>query len=115
MQFLINIIQILVSVLLVTAVLMQQRGGGLSQVFGGGGGGAYHTRRGMEKIIFQATIVLAGLFLATAVLNLLIQTQPNIPDLEVTQQPITDGDPLFDATSTSDAINNSDDTTSTTE
>lgn len=66
-----NIIQIIISVLLIVLILLQQRGGGLSPVLGGEGG-AYRTRRGVEKGLFTATIVLVVLFLATAFLNLVL-------------------------------------------
>lgn len=68
-----NILQIIISVLLITSVLLQQRGEGLSSAFGGDGGGVYRTRRGMEKTLFIATIILAFLFLVTAVLNVLLK------------------------------------------
>lgn len=71
MSFILNIIQIIISVLLVGAILLQQRGGGLSPVFGGEGG-AYRTRRGIEKTIYIGTIVLSALFLAAAFLNLVL-------------------------------------------
>ena len=65
----INIIQVFISLLLIVSILLQQRGEGLSQTFGGtGGGGGYRTRRGFERILFIATIVLAALFLGSAVL-----------------------------------------------
>ena len=63
--------QIIVSVLLIVSILMQQRGGGLSQVFGGEGG-VYRTRRGIEKILFAATIALGVIFLAMAFLNFIV-------------------------------------------
>lgn len=66
---LLNIGQIVVSLLLIAAILLQQRGGGLSALFGGGGG-VYRTRRGMEKIIFIGTIVLAGVFFLLALLHI---------------------------------------------
>ncbi len=72
MLFILNIIQIIISVLVVTLILLQQRGGGLSPVFGGEGG-AYRTRRGIEKTIFRATIVLTFLFLVTAFLNIILR------------------------------------------
>ena len=72
MHTIINITQIIVSVLLVIGILMQQRGGGLSTVFGGDGN-VYRTRRGVEKIIFIATIVLAALFFLTAFLNIYLR------------------------------------------
>lgn len=71
MRVIINIIQIIVSFLLVISILLQQRGGGLSSVFGGDGS-VYRTRRGIEKIIFIATIILAGLFFLTAFLNIFL-------------------------------------------
>ena len=67
-----TIAQIIISMLLIAAILFQQRGGGLSQVFGGGGG-LYRTRRGVERSIFIATIVLAALFLGTAALNIILR------------------------------------------
>ena len=63
MDFL-KILQIAVAVLLMVAILLQNRGGGLSGVFGGSGGGYYMAKRGMEKKIFIATIVLAVIFLS---------------------------------------------------
>ncbi|MEK7634587.1 MAG: preprotein translocase subunit SecG [Patescibacteria group bacterium] len=64
----ISILQIIISVVLIALILLQERGSGLSGVFGGSGEGFYQTRRGLEKIIFIATIILivslAGLSLA---------------------------------------------------
>ncbi|MDP3710214.1 MAG: preprotein translocase subunit SecG [bacterium] len=68
-----NIAQIIISLLLITTILLQQRDGGLSSTFGGGDGGVYRTRRGVEKSLFVVTIILAVLFLATAVLNVLLK------------------------------------------
>jgi len=65
-----NIIQIVIAVALIAAILLQQRGSGLSSAFGGGGG-VYYQKRGMEKILFRASIALGALYLATAFLNLL--------------------------------------------
>ena len=72
MHTIINITQIIVSLLLIIGILMQQRGGGLSTVFGGDGS-VYRTRRGVEKIVFIATIVLAMLFFLTAFLNIYLR------------------------------------------
>jgi len=55
-----SIALIVLSVLLIASVLLQQIGSGLSSTFGGSGA-AYQTRRGFEKILFQATIVLGVL------------------------------------------------------
>jgi protein translocase SecG subunit len=73
MQSILTIIQIIISLALIITILLQQRGAGGSAIFGGGGGGSsYYTKRGFEKVLFMATIVLAGLFLVTAFLNLII-------------------------------------------
>jgi len=65
-----SIIQIIISALLIGAILLQARGSGLSSVFGGEST-FYHTRRGMEKIIFWATIILAILFIITGIASFL--------------------------------------------
>lgn len=62
MQNVITIAQIAVSILLVVAILLQQQGAGLSATFGGDGN-AFRTKRGLEKGLFYATIVLGALFL----------------------------------------------------
>lgn len=66
-----SIIQIIITTLLIGAILLQTRGSGLSSVFGGEST-FYHTRRGIEKFVFGATIVLAILFIAISVASFLI-------------------------------------------
>ena len=68
-----QILQIILSVLLVGAILFQRRGGGLSPALGGGGGGFYRTRRGVERVLFFSTIVLSALFLSAALLNVVLR------------------------------------------
>lgn len=67
----ITIVQIVVSVLLIVAILLQNRGTGLSGVFGGGDN-VYQTKRGAEKFIFIATIILSFIFFGLAITNILI-------------------------------------------
>lgn len=62
---------IAISALLIVTILLQQRGGGLSSTFGGGMM-EYSTRRGAEKIVFYATIVLTVLFLGISIARLLL-------------------------------------------
>ncbi len=71
LDLILNITQIVIAVLLASAILFQQRGSGLSAAFGGEGN-VYRTKRGLEKRLFQATIILAILFLAVALANILI-------------------------------------------
>ena len=69
----ISIIQIIVSIALIAIILIQNKGVGLSQTFGGiGEGNVFKARRGAEKKIYIATIVLAVLFLGIAIANLFI-------------------------------------------
>ena len=65
MEKILTIVQIFVSILLAASILLQNRGAGLGSTFGGDFGG-YYTKRGFEKFLFSATIVLAVLFLGVA-------------------------------------------------
>jgi len=56
-----KIVQLIIAILLIVAILMQNRGTGLGNVFGGGSS-VYLTKRGLEKKLFIATIILAILF-----------------------------------------------------
>lgn len=67
-----NLIHIVVSILLIACILLQARGSGLSSLFGGSGGEFYQKRRGIEKIIFIATIILAIIFLGIGVIRLVV-------------------------------------------
>lgn len=53
---------------------MQQSGAGLGGAFGGGGddGGVAYAKRGAEKILFHATIVLGILFALSSILILFV-------------------------------------------
>lgn len=66
-------IQIILSALLVGAILLQQSEAGLGNAFGGSGAGSpAHTKRGLEKYLFNATIIIAVLFLASTFLALFV-------------------------------------------
>ena len=67
METTLNIAQILVSVILVTIILMQVRETG-SGLFGSAQA-SYRTRRGVEKSLFQFTIILAIGFLIMSVVS----------------------------------------------
>ena len=55
------ILQIIFSLGIVVAVLLQPEGTGLGSAWSGSGT-SYHTKRGVEKALFYATIVLVVLF-----------------------------------------------------
>ena len=67
-------VQIAISVLLIIAVLLQHSGAQNGGALGGGDNmsSAFHTRRGLEKVLFVATIVLGILFAVTSFVSLVI-------------------------------------------
>ncbi len=67
METIINIVQMLISVVLVVIILMQVRETG-SGLFGSAQA-SYRTRRGVEKTLFQFTIILAIVFLIISVIS----------------------------------------------
>lgn len=62
--------EIMVSIGLIAAILLQSRGAGLGATFGGESS-AYRSRRGVEKTLFQFTIVLAALFVIICLVSFL--------------------------------------------
>ena len=71
MPNLFGIFQIIFAVLLVGSILLQQRGSGLGMAFGGEGN-VYRSRRGIEKILFGATIIIAIFFCLTALASVFL-------------------------------------------
>lgn len=72
LTYILTIIDMVVMVALIITVALQNKTSGLSNIFGGGGG-VVATRRGSDKYLFYATIVLgvlfAGLSLAVVLLS----------------------------------------------
>ncbi len=67
MEGALNFAQILISVVLIIVILLQVRdaGGGIF----GSGQASYRTRRGVERTLFQATIVLGVVFVVVSILS----------------------------------------------
>ena len=65
-----NIVQIIVSIVVIVVVLLQSRGSGFSATFSSDTS-IYRTRRGVERTLFNATIALAVLFIAVSVLSVI--------------------------------------------
>lgn len=57
--------------LMILAVLLQQRGASLGAGFGSSGE-LYTTRRGLDKNLYEATIVLAVVFILSILVGLLL-------------------------------------------
>ncbi len=69
MRVFLSIAQIVLSAALILIILIQVRGGGLGGIFGQPDT-VYRTRRGIERSLFQLTIVLVVLFIAVALVSL---------------------------------------------
>ena len=59
--------QVVVSFALMASILLQTRGAGLGATFGGDSS-VYRSRRGIEKRLFQFTVVLAVLFVIFSII-----------------------------------------------
>ncbi len=64
-----NIIQFVLAIILIIVVLLQQKGTGLSGVFGGSSN-IYSTKRGLDKILHHATIIVAVIFFGISFVRL---------------------------------------------
>jgi preprotein translocase subunit SecG len=58
-------------VLMVACILLQQRGASLGAGFGSSGE-LFTTRRGLDKNLFEATIILAAIFVVSILAGLLL-------------------------------------------
>ncbi len=66
-------IQIVLAGLLMVTVLMQRTGASLGGAFGADNfSSGFHTRRGLEKTLFNATIVLGIMFALSAVATIFL-------------------------------------------
>lgn len=66
MKLVFLILQIVTGIVLTTLILLQAKGTGLGRAFGGQ---TYHSRRGMEFIVFRFTIFLSVFFVVVSVVN----------------------------------------------
>lgn len=64
-------ITVISAVLMMSAILLQQRGASLGAGFGASGE-LYTTRRGLDKSLFEATIVMAVIFVGSIVAALVL-------------------------------------------
>jgi len=70
----IRIVQIILCVAVIVFILLQARGAGLGSAFGGSStGSVFKTRRGVERLIFNITIVFVVLFCLISILSAAIR------------------------------------------
>ena len=72
MKLILPLLQIILSLLLVTFILLQAKGTGLGSAWGGGGE-FYRSKRGVEKIVFYGTVVIAVFFLISSIMGVAIR------------------------------------------
>lgn len=69
MQNFVNLAQIVLALTLIVLVLLQAKGNSASAFFNREAATTYRTRRGVERTILQATIVVGILFCIVSLLN----------------------------------------------
>ncbi|HEY6409550.1 MAG TPA: preprotein translocase subunit SecG [Ktedonobacteraceae bacterium] len=68
-----RVIQIILSITVIVLILLQPRGAGLGSAFGGSSAGSvFKTRRGVERLIFNLTVVFVILFALVSLLSALV-------------------------------------------
>ena len=70
METLFYVVQIVLAITLIGVILLQVKSAGLGSAFGGNDASIYTTRRGLDQVLFQFTIVLSVVFLITSLIVL---------------------------------------------
>lgn len=68
MEVALEIAVILIALAVIVVILLQVKGGGIGEMLSGEGSGISRTRRGLEKTLFNITVVLGFLFLLVSIL-----------------------------------------------
>lgn len=68
----IDVALIITSIALITSVILQSKGAGLGGLTGTDTGGVFTARRGIEKTLFTATILLSAVFFSLAIASVLL-------------------------------------------
>lgn len=66
-----DVFQIILGIILITVIILQAKGTGLGSAFGGGTN--FHTKRGAEKFLFYATLIVSLLFVLVSLFNSLLK------------------------------------------
>jgi len=66
-----NVAEIIISIVLVAVLLLQTRGAGFNGTFNSDSS-VFRSRRGLEKTLFQLTIVLAVVFAVISILSVIV-------------------------------------------
>jgi preprotein translocase subunit SecG len=66
-----SIAQIILGIVLIVVIVLQSKEAGLGGLTGGDSGGVFRARRGVEKAMFNGTIVLSVLFFALSLFTVI--------------------------------------------
>ena len=72
MEFYLDIAMIITSIALIVSVILQSKGAGLGGLTGSDTGSIFTARRGVERTLFQITIVLSILFFSLAIATVMV-------------------------------------------
>jgi preprotein translocase subunit SecG len=75
MTTLFYVVQIILSITLITVILLQTKSASLGSAFGGSDASIYTSRRGIDRILFNFTIILSVVYLLVTIIILLL-TRP---------------------------------------
>lgn len=71
MKTYLSIAQIILGIVLIAVIVLQSKEAGLGGLTGGESGGVFRARRGVEKALFNGTIILSVLFFALSIITVL--------------------------------------------
>ncbi|MDQ2714166.1 MAG: preprotein translocase subunit SecG [Chloroflexota bacterium] len=70
----IRVVQIILGIAVMIFILLQVRGAGLGSVFGGtSAGSVFKTRRGVERLVFNITVIFVVVFCVISLGSMLIR------------------------------------------
>jgi preprotein translocase subunit SecG len=70
-------VEIITSVMLIASILLQQRGTGLGGVFASEAN-VYRSKRGIEKFLFNSTIVLVVILVVSVLIHLYLRLKAQV-------------------------------------
>ena len=68
MNITLEVLQIVLSIILIAVILLQSRGTGFGGAFGTQGA-MFRTRRGLEEYLFRGTVILAAIFVVVSLIS----------------------------------------------
>jgi preprotein translocase subunit SecG len=70
----VSIAQIILGIALIVLIMLEVRGSSLGGFIGGGDSPVYRTRRGFERVLFNATIIVILFFFAVSIWNVILSS-----------------------------------------